>query len=363
MRRPTTRQALFVTAAVLVVVALVWSQLSSAPSPEVSPPDNPVTTLPDGEPPTVPVQEAPELWERALSGEVGSADEIVALLNDPANSDLEPDDFITATQVARDVLVARATGTGRERWPGYFVPSTPELPQVSPPLLCSTASPRAANARRVSEDATTVQVLVVWNGTCPTGQVDDPAAPAATVIDLERAEAGWAPVPPVPALPGNDPDIGASLDGRRFPVAGQCTFTDDFEKDAPASPYLDGDRPYHGAIDIQAPAGTPVSAIERGVVSSVGWTPVEGSYVILAGGSGIYWLYGGLGTIDPGVFMGAPLEVGAAVGTVGVLPAEPETPHLHLVQLVAPASTTPVNPFNLLRNLVARDAVPCQVAG
>ncbi|OYX09179.1 MAG: hypothetical protein B7Z08_06480 [Sphingomonadales bacterium 32-68-7] len=113
----------------------------------------------------------------------------------------------------------------------------------------------------------------------------------------------------------------------------------------------------HGALDIMAPAGTPVIAalggtIERLLVSKDGGNTI---YLRTGDGATIHY-YVHLGAYAPGLADGRQVQQGEALGTVGSTGnASPEAPHLHFAVLRTepgrrwsePAAA--VNPYDLLR--------------
>lgn len=73
-----------------------------------------------------------------------------------------------------------------------------------------------------------------------------------------------------------------------------------------------------GGLEIAAAAGAPVRAVAPGRVAYAAQHPAYGRLIIADHGDGHYSVYGGLGAIALGV--GAPLEPGAILGTVGATP-------------------------------------------
>jgi murein DD-endopeptidase MepM/ murein hydrolase activator NlpD len=104
---------------------------------------------------------------------------------------------------------------------------------------------------------------------------------------------------------------------------------------------------YNG-IGIAAPAGTPVKAVESGVVQLA--RPLEGygSSVVVSHGAGAYTLYLRLKQIT--VREGQPLTAGQVVGTVGGEATE-HGPHLEFqVRLPTNGTPTAVDPLDWLRS-------------
>lgn len=129
----------------------------------------------------------------------------------------------------------------------------------------------------------------------------------------------------------------------------------------PASALLDtytqsrGEGRLHDAIDIMAPAGTPVLAADDGVIARL--------FSSERGGITLYqydpqqrriYYYAHLQGYAPGLAEGQALRRGQVIGYVGSTGnASPDGPHLHFaVHDLAPgdswSSGTPVNPYPLL---------------
>ena len=112
----------------------------------------------------------------------------------------------------------------------------------------------------------------------------------------------------------------------------------------------------HEAIDILAPSGTPVVAVEDGTVAKL--------FVSKAGGNTIYqfdpgkeysYYYAHLDRYADGLREGAAIRRGQVIGYVGTSGNAPKnTPHLHFaVFRLTPEKQwwtgTPVDPFDILR--------------
>jgi murein DD-endopeptidase MepM/ murein hydrolase activator NlpD len=103
-----------------------------------------------------------------------------------------------------------------------------------------------------------------------------------------------------------------------------------------------GSRPggRHGGIDLLAPAGTPIRAAERGVVSYAGnGMRGYGNVVVLDHGEGLSTLYGHLETIR--VKSAEVVPAGAAIGTVGRT-GNATTNHLHFELRIDGEAVDPV---------------------
>jgi murein DD-endopeptidase MepM/ murein hydrolase activator NlpD len=112
----------------------------------------------------------------------------------------------------------------------------------------------------------------------------------------------------------------------------------------------------HEAIDILAPTGTPVVAVEDGTIAKL--------FVSKAGGNTIYqfdpgrdysYYYAHLDRYADGLKEGATVRRGQVIGYVGVTGNAPKnTPHLHFaVFRLTPErqwwTGTPIDPFDILR--------------
>lgn len=113
----------------------------------------------------------------------------------------------------------------------------------------------------------------------------------------------------------------------------------------------------HQAVDILAPRGTPVLAVEDGTIQRL--------FMSVAGGITIYqfdpsehycYYYAHLERYAPGLANGAHVKKGDVIGYVGTSGnAPPNTPHLHFEISMVPANKqywggTAINPFPLLRD-------------
>ncbi|WP_309662866.1 M23 family metallopeptidase [Sphingomonas sp.] len=140
--------------------------------------------------------------------------------------------------------------------------------------------------------------------------------------------------------------------GLAIPVAGvnASQLTDTFTQ-ARAG----GSRP-HDAIDIMAPAGTPVLAAAAGRIEKLFFSEGGGgisAYVRSDDGRWTYY-YAHLQDYAPGLAEGQHIGLGAQIGRVGSTGnASPAAPHLHFaINHMNPGEKwyqgTPINPFPLL---------------
>lgn len=86
-----------------------------------------------------------------------SSDQLWADIADPTSSDLPADVFRAAADTAAAVVVADATGQGRERWPDHW-----SGPRASP--CCADVTIHAAGARRHPDHPSEVLAIVAWSG-------------------------------------------------------------------------------------------------------------------------------------------------------------------------------------------------------
>ena len=174
---------------------------------------------------------------------------------------------------------------------------------------------------------------------------------------VDRVDPAPAPAPAAPAVepspsPAARPGVAAARSGALLvPVAGiEAAQLSDSFNDAR------GER-RHEALDILAPAGTPVVAAEAG--------RVEKLFLSNAGGNTVYvrspdrrtiYYYAHLQDYARGLEEGQAIIRGQVIGTVGSTGnADPAAPHLHFaVMNTAPDAewwepATAVNPYPLLR--------------
>ncbi|MGC9974786.1 MAG: M23 family metallopeptidase [Gaiellaceae bacterium] len=126
-------------------------------------------------------------------------------------------------------------------------------------------------------------------------------------------------VQPIPS--GLQPKL--SRKGHVFPVYGQAWFSDSFG--APRA-----DTGWHHGIDIFAPIGTPVLAVAKGTVFSVGWNDLGGNRLWLRDTDGNEFYYAHLSAYSPLAVNGMKVKAGAVLGFVGNSGDAISTPsHLH----------------------------------
>lgn len=132
------------------------------------------------------------------------------------------------------------------------------------------------------------------------------------------------------------------VNGRTCPVAGASSFTDTWGE--PRS----GGRAHLG-VDMVAPTGTPLVAIENGYIWSPNWHYQGGLGLYVRGDSGVLYYYAHLNAYAPGLSDGQRVGVGELIGYVGNT-GNSTIPHLHLsMSLVGSVSgSTYSNPYPLM---------------
>lgn len=147
----------------------------------------------------------------------------------------------------------------------------------------------------------------------------------------------------------NGGDLAVS--GFRFPVGGTHDYTDTW-----GAPRSGGRR--HQGTDVFAAEGTPLVAVERGVLARVGTDDLGGTKLWLVGESGTQYYYAHLSAYAEGVAEGLVVGAGQVIGYVGHTGnARSTPPHLHFE--VHPAGGDAIDSYPML---VAADAVDAGAA-
>jgi murein DD-endopeptidase MepM/ murein hydrolase activator NlpD len=124
-------------------------------------------------------------------------------------------------------------------------------------------------------------------------------------------------------------------------VAGPHTFRDSWLEPRP------GGRQHHG-LDMVAAMGTPLVAVETGVVYGTGWHYLGGINLYLRGDSSDVYYYAHLSGFAAGIADGVRVNKGQTVGYVGDT-GNAGVPHLHLGY--QPAGGPLTNPYQLMVKL------------
>lgn len=109
--------------------------------------------------------------------------------------------------------------------------------------------------------------------------------------------------------------------------------------------FNDQARRPHSGLDIAAPQGTPIKAVESGIVTEAGDFFFSGNMVYLDHGQGLISLYAHMHTIN--VKSGDKISKGQVIGTVGET-GRVTGPHLHMAVI---ANQTTVDPLQFLPQL------------
>jgi len=138
--------------------------------------------------------------------------------------------------------------------------------------------------------------------------------------------------PPPPPPPPSNPGV------RVCPVDGAVTFRDSWGEPRP------GGRTHTG-VDMMAATGTPLVAIESGVIWSPNWHYAGGIGLYIKGDSGDMFYYAHMNGYAPGIEGGVRVTAGQLVGYVGAT-GNAATPHLHLGYL--PGGAYYDNPYPIV---------------
>jgi murein DD-endopeptidase MepM/ murein hydrolase activator NlpD len=200
-----------------------------------------------------------------------------------------------------------------------------------------TAAPlatRGANAYRSSALALSIRLTAAHAGLPADTQIlvgfAEVTAQAAKVSP-RPAERPEKPRPPRrPAVPKNPPEPAQPTGPRStprvpggvaprltprgyvFPVYGPSSWSDDF-----GVPSRIPSIGFHHGIDIFAPLGAPILAVNDGVVFSVGYIPIGGNRLWVRDEQGNQFYYAHLSGFSPLAVNGRPVQAGDVLGYVG----------------------------------------------
>ncbi len=183
-----------------------------------------------------------------------------------------------------------------------------------------------------------------------------PGSGGAATVGMPAA-AGPLAMPPATAVPptADTPASDAGPGGLRIPVAGiaRAALSDTF------SDARSGER-QHEALDIMAPAGTPVLAVADGTIEKLFDSERGGLTIYQFEPSGRYaYYYAHLQAYAPGLKEGDRVRQGDVLGSVGSTGnADPAAPHLHFaIFRLGPEKQwwkgEPINPYPLLQDAPA----------
>jgi murein DD-endopeptidase MepM/ murein hydrolase activator NlpD len=126
-----------------------------------------------------------------------------------------------------------------------------------------------------------------------------------------------------------------------FPVAGGAHYGHDFGN-------FRGDTGFHEGSDLFAPAGTPVVAIQSGVLHNVGWNRLGGWRLWVEDSAGNWFYYAHLSAYSPIAIDGGHVNAGDVVGFVGNTGDAAGGPtHLHFE--IHPGGKWAVPPYDYLQ--------------
>ena len=148
---------------------------------------------------------------------------------------------------------------------------------------------------------------------------------------------GFTLVPPV------DPAVQQKLVSPSyvFPVAGGAHYGHDFGN-------FRGDTGFHQGSDLFAPEGTPLVAVQSGVLHNVGWNRLGGWRLWIEDANHNWFYYAHLSAFSPIAVDGAHVNAGDVVGFVGHTGDAISTPsHLHFE--IHPAGKWSVPPYDYLQ--------------
>jgi murein DD-endopeptidase MepM/ murein hydrolase activator NlpD len=192
-----------------------------------------------------------------------------------------------------EILVGYAEASARAKQ----APQPPPPPPPPPPPTTKPPPPPPPPARPPPTKATT-----------PTHAPEPTPSPF-----------GSRPIQPVPKHGHIELTAGPYV----FPVFGQVSFTDTFGA-------FRADTGWHHGDDIFAPLGSPVLAVAKGVVFSVGWNTLGGNRLWLSDRQGNQFYYAHLSAYSPLAVNGARVNAGDVLGFVGNTGDAVNTPyHLH----------------------------------
>lgn len=159
--------------------------------------------------------------------------------------------------------------------------------------------------------------------------------------ELARQAALAAAAREAAAAAGYASSAGTPTAGRTCPVAGANTFRDSWGEPRP------GGRAHHG-VDMVAANGTPLVAVENGIIYGVGFHYLGGNNLYLRGDSTDIYYYAHLSGFAPGMGEGVRVNKGQLIGYVGAT-GNAAGPHLHLGY--QPAGGPLTNPYQLIARL------------
>ncbi len=141
--------------------------------------------------------------------------------------------------------------------------------------------------------------------------------------------------------------------GYAFPIFGKARVADTFGA-VRAAPIVT-----HEGVDIFAPFGSPVVAVQDGKLDHVGTLPISGNRLWLHTDNGDAFFYAHLSAFSDAARNGAEVKAGTVLGFAGNTgDAEPTPPHLHFEVHPGGMEEDPVDPYPIVTAWQDRDDVP-----
>jgi murein DD-endopeptidase MepM/ murein hydrolase activator NlpD len=196
----------------------------------------------------------------------------------------------------------------------------------------------AAAAAAAAATSTTTSQASSTTVTSPTSTVapTTTAAPTTTVASPSTTSGTTtttSPPPPPPLVTA----------GKACPINGATSFSDTWGASR------SGGRTHKG-VDMMAGRGTPLVAIESGVITRTSNSSLGGISIYFTGASGARYYYAHLDRLESGVKGGLTASVGEQIGFVGSTGnASDWLPHLHFQY--APKGSDWINPYPLVKDL------------
>jgi murein DD-endopeptidase MepM/ murein hydrolase activator NlpD len=246
---------------------------------------------------------------------------------DVQTSQLSPADRsrLARTLAARQKLVDEAVAVYMEGGAGASVnllgSASPSDLSWGLAMLDSVLEHLSAQSRSYGRDRASLngsQRRQLDHATQVTEDLASATSSVATATQVDQA-AGW-------QLQAFENASHVWVPGFIFPVEGPTRFTDTFG-DARLSGTAEAH--WHEGCDVMAVTGTPLVAVEDGVLTSYGGgDPLGGLSLFLKGTSGYSYYYAHLSAFAPGLAQGDTVTAGEVIGFVGST-GDAAAPHVH----------------------------------
>jgi murein DD-endopeptidase MepM/ murein hydrolase activator NlpD len=224
---------------------------------------------------------------------------------------------VRADQATLDTLLPTPTPT-----PTGTATATPTPTPTPTPTATATATPTPTPTPTATPTHTASATPTPRPTPTHTASATPTPRPTPTPVASSPYPATSYSAMPAPATPA--PQILARFPGAVFPVVGTYTYTDTFgayRADMPNG---------HEGDDIFATYGTPVAAVQDGVITGLSTTPIGGNNIHLTTSRGDYFYYAHLSRFATGLVQGQHVIAGQTIGYVGDTgDAKGTSPHLH----------------------------------